>query len=431
MFYRWGMEERLHERGIKCKGTMFASFDSGSVVASQDWESDVLDETGGDFLLIHYSELRRTLAERAQELGTTIRYGPDAKVAHATPGEDRPSVTLVTGEVVTADVVVGADGYFLPGFVTRTMMMEALEQEDEGKTTGLAIYSAVIPESELDKMEDKLFLETIRSSGKTFVWFGGTEWGAQIYPMKAPKTGEALFNMFIFVPHDFESDEYGAGVHIVSVESMLETIKRADPRLKELARHAPKVTLVPVYEPPTLNEWVHPDGRIICLGDGAHPTFTGSTYVFGMSTGDAAVIGRLFRHLHRREQIDSFLSAVEEIRKDRVDRVVHSSLGNIFAVALPPALAEAHDRTLRERGEKGERTAGNRRSRTSEEMMMVIESVFGYDPEDEADDWWVQWGLMQERAAHWTIVEQDQPGALVVEEEQTSVAEQTVVVVGA
>ena len=47
---------------------------------------------------------------------------------------------------------------------------------------------------------------------------------------RAPKTGEPLFNMFIFVPHDFESDEYGMGAHIVSVESMLETIKRADPR---------------------------------------------------------------------------------------------------------------------------------------------------------------------------------------------------------
>ena len=119
-----------------------------------------------------------------------------------------------------------------------------------------------------------------------------------------------------------------------------------------------------------------------------------------MSTGDAAVIGRLFRHLHRREQIDSFLSAVEEIRKDRVDRVVHSSLGNIFAVALPPGLAEAHDRTLRERGEKG---AGNRRSRTSEEMMMVIESVFGYDPEDEADNWWVEWGIVKERMGKWNL----------------------------
>ena len=25
--------------------------------------------------------------------------------------------------------------------------------------------------------------------------------------------------------------------------------------------------------------------------------------------------------------------------------------------------------------------------------------MFAYDPEDEADNWWVQWGLMEERAA--------------------------------
>ncbi len=53
----------------------------------------------------------------------------------------------------------------------------------------------------------------------------------------------------------------------------------------------------------------------------------------------------------------------------------------------------------------------------------MIETIFGYDPEDEADDWWVQWGVMQERAAHWTIM--DQPIALVIEEaleEQVTVA---------
>ena len=27
-----------------------------------------------------------------------------------------------------------------------------------------------------------------------------------------------------------------------------------------------------------------------------------------------------------------------------------------------------------------------------------IRTIFGYDCEDEADDWWVQWGLLRERA---------------------------------
>ena len=131
-----------------------------------------------------------------------------------------------------------------------------------------------------------------------------------------------------------------------------------------------------------------------------HPQ-VGSIYSFGMATGDAAVLGRLFTHLHRHEQIDSFLSAVQEIRQSRVENVMKASAGNIFAVSLPPGMAEARDRRLRERAEKGIR--GLASGQSSEQMMETIESVFGYDPEDEADDWWVEWGVMQERAQHWTI----------------------------
>ena len=73
-----------------------------------------------------------------------------------------------------------------------------------------------------------------------------------------------------------------------------------------------------------------------------------------------------------------------------------ASAGNIFAVSLPPGMAEARDRQLAERAEKGIR--GLARGQTSEQMMETIEGVFGYDPEDEADNWWVEWGLTQERA---------------------------------
>ena len=143
-----------------------------------------------------------------------------------------------------------------------------------------------------------------------------------------------------------------------------------------------------------------------------------------MCTGDAAVLGRLFTHIHRKEQISSFLSAVQEIRQSRVENVIKASTTNVFAVSLPPGLAETHDRQIRERAKNGASTLGRKRQQSSEEMMQVVVEIFGYDPEDEADDWWVEWGLMQERAAHWTIV--DQPVALVIEEAQQ---EQTVVTI--
>ena len=52
-------------------------------------------------------------------------------------------MTLETGEIVSADVIVGADGYSHPGWNTRKEVMEALEQEDEHEPTGIAVYRCV------------------------------------------------------------------------------------------------------------------------------------------------------------------------------------------------------------------------------------------------------------------------------------------------
>ena len=136
-----------------------------------------------------------------------------------------------------------------------------------------------------------------------------------------------------------------------------------------------------------------------------------------MAAGDGAVLGRIFAHLHSRTQIDAFLSAVQEVRASRVQPVVRASLGNIFAVALPPGIAEAHDRALRERAERGIASlpgAGEGgKAPTSEEMVQAIEGIFAYDAEDEADNWWMRWGLPAERAER-----KFTPGELEVERKE-------------
>ena len=50
-----------------------------------------------------------------------------------------------------------------------------------------------------------------------------------------------------------------------------------------------------------------------------------------------------------------------------------------------------------------------------------IRTIFGYGCEDEADDWWVQWGVMQERVARWTIPEETAV-AVVSKEEEVALA---------
>ncbi|KAI0818461.1 FAD/NAD-P-binding domain-containing protein [Trametes gibbosa] len=408
LFYRWGMEECLRKWAIKSRGVMFAQYKSGSVMATHDWEDAVLDETGGDFLLVHYPALRRILAQSATEHGATLRTSCDALKIQA--DRKRPSVTLASGEVLSADVVICADGCYLGPYCGRPMMLKALGQADVAEPTGVTLFHAILPGSALEEMEDKELMKQLQE-GAVLTWFGQGN-GALGFPVKDGKTGELLFTLYVYA----NTDDTDTSLRPVDRDMMLQALEGSDERLLRLTRHAQQVTNIPMARRPNLDEWVHPDGRLVVLGEAAHPLPVGSIYTIGMTVGDAAAFGRLFKHLHREDQIDTFLNAVYEIRADRVQRVVRASKGNIFAASLPPGVAEAHDRVLRERSERGITDLSVAGRHTSKELEVAVEDIFAYDPEDEADNWWVQWGLTQERVAGSVV--SDAVSVLVNEEQR-------------
>ena len=126
----------------------------------------------------------------------------------------------------------------------------------------------------------------------------------------------------------------------------------------------------------------------------------------GMSAGDAAALGRVFSHLSRKDQIDSFLSAVQEVRKERIEDVMRRAAGNIFAVSIPPSVAAMHNRERDRQVDKGLKTLKGKRKiepESSEQLIAAVENIFAIDPEDEADDWWFRWGALESRVARWTL----------------------------
>ncbi|KAI0708159.1 FAD/NAD(P)-binding domain-containing protein [Cerioporus squamosus] len=394
VFYRWGMEKRLREVAVRSQGVLFAQYDSGSVVGSYEWEEEVLEETGGDFLLIHYADLRRILAESAREHGATLR--TNCLVVDIHPDTERPYLTLSSGEVITADVIIGADGCHVPQYCVRRSIMKALRQPETETPMGMQLFNTIVPESALGKLDDPEMLRQLRSNGKVFSWFG-PNYGALGFPIKEPETGAQLFTLFIYVMRVDTDITPGSA----DKEQLLQFLTGCDPRLVTLAQESVKVICIPMVERPFLEEWVHPQGRVLAISEAAHPISAGSLYAIGMATGDSAVLGRLFSHLHSREQIPKFLNAIQEIREQRVQRVIRAATGNIFAVNLPPGLAATRDRELRKQAERGVQnlslqTGG---AASSVEMMEAIENIFAYDPEDAADDWWFEWGITQERAA--------------------------------
>ncbi|OBZ70441.1 hypothetical protein A0H81_10048 [Grifola frondosa] len=84
----------------------------------------------------------------------------------------------------------------------------------------------------------------------------------------------------------------------------------------------------------------------------------GSLYALKMAAGDATSLGRILAHLHCKNQIKSFLNAVQEIRQKRIEVTQKTANRNIFAVSLPPGIAEACDKSLRAKAAAGVKALG-------------------------------------------------------------------------
>lgn len=135
--------------------------ETGEKMGFAEWRPAVMQETGGDFLMVKVSvgepethrlssfsipqheDVHRLLYKLAVSAGAEVVFG--AVVTAVTPGEPKPSVTLASGEVYTADIVLGADG---PNSFVRS---SALSEKPEGKLSGYSVFGTVIPGDEMAK----------------------------------------------------------------------------------------------------------------------------------------------------------------------------------------------------------------------------------------------------------------------------------------
>lgn len=115
-----------------------------------------------------------------------------------------------------------------------------------------------------------------------------------------------------------------------------------------------------------------------------------------MAVEDGAVLAKLFSHLSSEDQIDSFLYAFQDIRQSRVRSVREAELSAIAMITADGPEAEARDASLRAKAAKGTKILDGDGS--AESVWEEYSILFGYDCEDEADEWWVQWGRLRQRA---------------------------------
>jgi salicylate hydroxylase len=118
-----------------------------------------------------------------------------------------------------------------------------------------------------------------------------------------------------------------------------------------------------------------------------------------MTVEDGAVLAKLFSHLRTRDQIPNFLYAFQDLRQPRCAAVYKKELGDVGFMTLPPCdFKDMRDNALRTKRDAGISVLNAGEGEEETQEWTEIKDIFGYDAEDEADNWWIEWGLLRERA---------------------------------
>ena len=111
------------------------------------------------------------------------------------------------------------------------------------------------------------------------------------------------------------------------------------------------------------------------------------------------MLAKLFSHLRDEEQIPSFLYAFQSLRENRCQKNRTLDISNIlFMMESEGEGTVRRDAMMRAKHDEGRNVLSGDDEDSNVALWDHNRELFGYDAEDEADNWWVQWGLLQERA---------------------------------
>ncbi|KAI6039918.1 hypothetical protein EDC04DRAFT_3003291 [Pisolithus marmoratus] len=389
ILFQWGLEAAIREFAVSSSGVEVMRYDTGELLGTHPWEEEILREVGGEYLFYHHADLWLLLLRAAKDAGADLRLG----VSVTSIDEDDCSVKLSGGDVLRANVVVAAVG---PLSGLRTALSSNDNYLYDSTPAYCRLHSLLVPSHVM--LQDYLLSQLyVRPSPSTFLWLGH----------RASALGSRVGGVDAFMVHiwvsDYSrptSDEWIAEADKADWEDL---INHCEPRLQRLVQGANFRAFGPVQFVPKLNYWVHRSGRVAVVGEAAHPLPAGSMQLTALGIEDAAVFAKLFSHLTSEDQISTFLRAFQDLREARCARVLESEQRSLISRMMPDSLEqEERDNIMRERHSRGLGVLGSGGGKLAEQWDEVKE-LFGYNAEDEADDWWVNWGLLRERAKQRSI----------------------------
>ena len=243
---RWGLLEKVVEIGVKPRHLVFRDALTGEELARQDVGAEFQATYGAPYVVVHRPDLHRILVEECHRLGVELVNG--VEIEKVETAGDSATAFAANGETYRAGVVLGADGI-------RSALRPAVS-DDQPVGSAYVAYRGTRPIAEVENPQD---LEDV-------VVYLGPNCHLVQYPLRK---GELLNTVAVFKSPSFERGiEQVSGVAELEAE-LQEAYKDCVPEVRNSLKNLTASIRWPMYDRDPIRNWI--DGRMVLVGDAAHP----------------------------------------------------------------------------------------------------------------------------------------------------------------
>ncbi|EMR90947.1 putative salicylate hydroxylase protein [Botrytis cinerea BcDW1] len=233
------------------------------------------------------------------------------------------SVTLANGTIMTADLIVGADG------VHSSAVEKIVGYKNPAIPTGISCFRTLIPVQELrDDPECAVFMEKMEGKLRMFAWPKHKHQKVVWYPCRENE----VLNIAVFCSDKEDLDPSHDWNNCIPTEVLLNELKDCHPTLRHLLAKTKDVRLWELLFRAPLPSWHQ--GKLVILGDAAHPMLPFQGQAGAQAIEDGCALGILFSNLPEgtitEETISARLSSFEKIRRNHASATQLISNGGYY-----------------------------------------------------------------------------------------------------
>jgi salicylate hydroxylase len=305
----WGLKTLLEDsNGMVDHGFRIYSVD-GKMVNEVPLRSKT--QYGADRVMWHREDLHaylKKIATSTEQDGQPAVLRTSARVSRCDCEEGK--VILETGQVLEADLVIGADG------IHSALRTSVLGKEIQPKPTGFSAYRLMLPTTVLNECAPQFSANISPEQPYTSMIMAHS-----CRLIMGPARDAKLYSIVGLVPDEQineDPDQAQSWVTKGDLEKMLETFKDFPSWTKDVLRNADSIGLWQLRDLDPLDTW-H-SGRTILIGDAAHAMLPTQGQGASQTIEDAEALGTLFGDIIERPTKDKVSSVLEKAFKSRYER---------------------------------------------------------------------------------------------------------------